>query len=261
MLDRFYISLVHPSRIGLFVKDKIWMPLIHILIMLAIFTSMLAVRSFTIDYFSGTTSKTLVDIVENSKNNLDIKFENNKLTGTQVRFETEEYFVYFLNKPTGNFSTICQIVFEEDSVTFRYYLESKTVKYEDLKYDLAFDFKNIKKHDQVDRMRFMVFVDKVFTNFNFNYQRAIFIMNFIFSLIIIGAAFGLCVLFSYFTNPPIDKDIRVKLCMYDTLVFFFPLFFSIALATNWIMYLGLILPVIYARITFSHIMKVRIKKR
>ena len=260
MIDRFFVSLIRPSRIGLYMKDKIWMPIVHMLIMLILGATLLAVRSFTMDYFSSSTRYTITKSIQSVKKEMNIKYVDNKLIGGNVILNLDDYFISFNGETKSPTMTKISVYFTEDKVRIEYLFERKTINYSDLNFNESFDLELVRNNNIESSMNFGIFIDKIFNNFNTNYQRAIFIGDVLYSVLFLGVCLILSLVSSYFSNPPIDMPIRIRLCMYDTLIYFIPVYFSFALGINWILYIGLALSYIYTKITFSRIRKVRIRK-
>jgi len=259
MIERFFISLIRPSRIGLFLKDKIWVPIIHILIMIIIGASLLATRSFTMDYFAYTRSD-IITSIQSSKKEIDIKYDGTKLTGENTSYNFTNYFISFNSEAKSPSLTKIGVYFHESDVEISYIFENKTIKYSDINFDKSFDLNKVRNNDIDNSISFGILVDKVFASFNRNYERAIFISDLLYSILFWGVCFGLSILSSYFSNPPIDMPIRIRLCLYDTFIYFIPVYFSFALGIGWVLYIGLGLSYIYTKFTFFHIRKVRIRK-
>ena len=260
MFDRLYISLIHPTKIGLFIKDKLWVPFAYILSFFVIVLGMLAFKGFQTDYFNPSPSKQIVPMIIDNKNTYNVSFIDGKLQGESIRIETTDYVAYFNVSSPQIVAATPTFMFHEKNVVVYYLFESSTFTYEELKFDGSFNFTNIKNKNADDIFQFSMLVDKICVNFNVKYQKAALITDAIYVIFYMAITFGAVILFSFFTNPVIKMGFRAKLCLYDTLICFIFISLSIAFSTNWLIYIGLILAAMYARFTFSRIIQVKVRR-
>lgn len=259
MFERLYISVIHPTKIGLFVKDKLWVPFIYILSFFVIALGMLALKTFQTNFFDPSPAREAIPIIVDATQSYDVKFENGKLSGQAVRVETPNYELYFNADSVSRSYSYPTFLFKENNVAVGYMLEVVTYTYEELGYKLNFKFENIKNNSGDDAYNFSILLDKLCDKFNPNYQRASFIVDAIYIVVMIAVYFGAALLFSYFTNPDINMPIRAKLCLYDIIISIFFIHFSIAFSASWLIYLGIITSIWHARWTFSRIIKIKLR--
>ena len=59
----------------------------------------------------------------------------------------------------------------------------------------------------------------------------------------------------------IERRFRIKLVLYDTLIYFVFLWFDMAFSAFWLLYVGMAFTLIYTIFTFTHIRAVRVGRR
>ena len=262
MFYRIVDILCHPSRIGLYIKDKIYVVIIMFISFVALFMGVMALKVYPQDYYSLESAENISFAVSKSNIIPTIKYENKKIVGDKPYMVImDDFSACFLpeNYSTNNEITkrSLNMAFYEDHVDIYYGSRlSNTIKYEEVNVS-DFDFNNVYKGVTKDRINFEEFVFHFLDSTELHFKNTVYLQN---SLIAIGYyAISLFVsaLFSFYVNSGIAMKVRWKLLIYDSLVYFFVMIFSIVFAYGFIEYIALVLPLIYSNITFRHIIRVR----
>ncbi len=258
MIKRLFICLIHPSKIGLFIKDKLWIPITYFLSFFLVTASILAIRGFMTDYFIDSSAD-IVNMVYNVNKDINVSYKNNELTGDSITIYGEDYVISFFNTNSGDIGYI-NLNFSKEYVRINYLFNTKVINYEDINLKYDFNINNIQKGNSDDLIAFKIFLNNIFDSFLKTYQTAIYFSDLLYVFFILIALIFILILVSYFTNPGIDFNCRIKLIIYDSLIYFFFLYLAIAVGYNLFMYIGMLFPAFYSVMTFSHIIKVRIRR-
>ncbi|MGM9969250.1 MAG: hypothetical protein ACI35S_02520 [Anaeroplasma sp.] len=260
MLKRVGISLFRPSMIGMFYKDKLWVVLTHAFVFVALFITCFSICSSNEKYFSSDTIENITSLVQNSNDELDIKYENNTLTGTGFNISSTDFKAYFLESNFKKSSNVIILHFKETEVDMFY--GSKLIKsYEYSKSTaLSFEMNGVKNANIRDVLAFEALVSGALSTIDAQFMTLAIISNI---LSIIGSYIGILLFglfFSYIINSSIDFKIRIKLCLYCSLNYFVVWIFAILLNASFLQYVAFLLPLVYINMAFSHIIKIKIKK-
>ena len=107
---------------------------------------------------------------------------------------------------------------------------------------------------------FKIFIDSILDSSRIYFQVSTFLRGALTTFVY----YLICVLFSFVLsisiNPSIDKGVRTKLSFYDGCSFLVGSFFAYLFNASIIVYFALPCPLIFAFITFRHIVRVIIRK-
>lgn len=154
MIRRLSVSVGQPSRIGMYMKDKLWITLVFILIVSVLCSIPSIIKVSTYKGFDTNTVSTIGIVYENSKNantenytflpNVQIK--DYKLVGTETGGFNYETFGISIN---GKFPTyMYDLCFLEDKVEILMGgITLKSYTYEELKLDNV-DIYNLDSNDE-----------------------------------------------------------------------------------------------------------------
>ena len=265
MLDRLRIILAHPTRIGLFFKDKIYIPILFVLTMFFLFVSANTVYNVNTKQFTYSQAKLFNVLVQNTVNddkktpNLNMAFDSttNKITGDTHVFVGNN-IILAVNSSNMYFKNeyISVNLRENEAVLYEGYIQIGTIEYKSIE-SKNFTFTNVQKGTLDDNLYFTEFIYKLFDKVNIN-QAAIHIFDDSFTgLIFFVAVLIFCLIDSYFLNPPIEMKVRSRLVIYDSFSYLFFMFLAALFRASWLQYVALIIPVLYVNLTFSHIKKIR----
>ena len=260
-MQRLKNILCHPSRIGLYHKDSPLMVIGYLVLFLGFLIGMLALKTYNTNYFDYSDSNYVTSLIYNNKNETTIEYKDHKLSGSSFVVTSDTFECYFLSGISINNIKNNGMIFimnENDvNVYYRFRL-LKTINYSDISTDYSFSINDVRKNDSNALFNIKGFYDCIFKSVDKSYASSVFLTNilsilqyyFIFSVLVLSV-------YSYFINPSISFGVRTKLVIYDSLVYFFVMFFMLAFEINFLQYVALIIPLIYCSVTFAHILRVR----
>ena len=250
----------HPSKIALFYKDSA----LKVFLFFALFASMLigvlAAQTFTARYFDNDDIDYIISLFDKQKEEINIEYSNYKITGDPVAIKDTNFECYIMTGDETRLDKSCLIMFlKEDNVNIYYgYRLIGKIEYKNIGYDYHFNVSNVRNGINIDKYNFRCFFYDLLMVGNTGYAFTVFLSN------ILGAfqyylIFALVIMFiySYFINPSISAGVRLKLIVYDSLVYFVVMFFTFAFQISFLQYVALFIPLIYCNVTFSHIIRVR----
>lgn len=261
MWDRIKICFCHPRWIGKFHHDHPRIVAGTILLFFALFLAIYGVRCYTTSPFDEAAGNTVASFLVNH-GEVNVSYENKKLSGEQYTIVGDNFHIYILTaKDTQkvNIANISICLDETQAVVYLGNLKMKTISYQSIS-SSDFDFKDISTNQPKAIYQFKIFINEILNSASVPFQTINFIEGILNEIIFY---FMMVVLLSFYAlaiNPTIDRNIRIKLCMYDALSYFSVSFFAELFNVYWLSYLALVLPIIYCTITFRHIVKVVIKK-
>ena len=162
MFERIVNSLVHPSRIALCFKDKVWQPISLVLgfFMLLLFVEgMIAINS---TYFDRTLCNQVMSVVANIEDESNLIYKDNKLTGDPIKSENSDISIGFLVDDL-KYNNGLMFNFFEDRVDVFYQRES-IGSYSFSKFDGEFSIKNIQDGVVKDKV---IFSDLIYSSLEY----------------------------------------------------------------------------------------------
>lgn len=258
MFERLRNSFCHPRLLGLYYKDKIIKPIILVIcsfIMFMIFSVIIALNTEHLKY---DDTKIVSDLISRS-NSADVEFDSrtSSFSGNPVKFESNTFVVDFLSVENYAESEKMVMRFNAKNMDFIYngYVLG-TYTYSNYNIE-SFSIKLLQKGEMRNTIEFQNLLYDLFLDINKDYSKIIIandaVVCFGYYIIILIVA----LVISYFNNPEIQGRIRVKLCMYSTLVYFLVMIIAIIYSAQWLQYVALGLPLIFTNITFSRIIRVK----
>lgn len=262
MFYRIVDILCHPSRIGLYIKDKFYVVILMFIFFAVLFLGVLALKVYPSDYYSLENAENISFALSKSNMVPTIEYKDKKIVGEKsYMIVMDDFSACFLpeNYSTNNEITkkSLNMAFYEDHVDI-YYGSSlaKTTKYEDLTIS-DFNFNNVYKGVTKDRIHFEEFMFTFLDSVELHFKNTVYLQNSLIALGYYAIALFVSALFSFYVNPGIAMKVRWKLLVYDSLIYFFGMVFSVIFAYGIIEYIALVLPLIYTNITFRHIIRIR----
>lgn len=265
MLERIKTSLCHPKYIGLFFKDKLYKPILLMMIFLAIFAGSIITKCLLTDQFGASQAITVEKIIQYSTDsngnkptvNVSYDKETKKITGETMAFTSDEMVLSFLpTTKTVNQNKVTVFLYEESYLIYYGYFKigEGYYKNEDLE---SFSIAKVQTGDTVNCINFRAFLVGIFDRAQTTEALVIatqaIISNFVYYVLVVI----LCLFAAYFLNPSIEFKIRIKLVLYDSLSYFYWYLLALLIGVNWLEYVALIVPFIFTNITFAHIRRVR----
>lgn len=264
MFDRIRICICHPKLIGLYYKDSFLKIFSYILCLFCLFVGVCAVISYNTDHFTYEDTKPVVKllILGSSEKKSDVVYDKEKsaLTGTPVSYEADGFVVDFLTD--SSYASSKKLVFcfkaETAEVLYNGFVLGRFT-YEQLSAE-SFSVAEIQTGQIRDTVRFQDMTDILLNKANSPYGTFYLMEGISIGIIYFLIMFIIALAFSYFMNPTIAGKIRVKLTLYSISIFYVVMLFSLLFNASWLQYAALILPLIYSNITFSHIVRIEVKK-
>ncbi len=255
MFNKIVNSLVHPSRIALCFRDKVWQPISIVLgffIALIFVEGMIALNS---TYFNRNLCNQVTTVVSSIDSNSNLIYKNNKLIGDSLKIEESDISIGFLVDDL-KYNDGLMFNFHEDRVDV-YYKKESIGSYNFSNFNGEFSIINIINGNIADKAVFSDLIYSSLEYLNNNLRMNSFISSFgILSLYTIGL-FVLLILYSFLVNPGIKMDARWRLCAYTLPIFYVFLFFSEAFNLYYLQFVALLMPFIYCKMAFSHIIRIR----
>lgn len=265
MLERLKIILTHPTRIGLFFKDKIYIPILFLLTIFVMFLGVDTIYNVNTKQFTYSQAKSFNHLVQNATNDnkeksvFNIKYDSTekKLSGDTHVFVAEN-FILAVNTNNNYQKTnyICVNLNESGATLYEGFIKLGYVEYKNIE-SKSFDLTKIQTGILEDNLYFTEFINALFSKVQIQQAMLHTIDNVITTFIFFLGVLVFCFIESYLMNPPIEMKVRSKLVLYDTFSYFFVMLLVAITRITWLQYIGLAIPVIYVNMTFSHIKKIR----
>ena len=253
-MRRIIYSLSRPSRLGLFLKDSILIPLIHVLVFFGAVLALRTIETYNTNHFVDTPREARI-FIENNLEDSNIEFDGLLLTGDETKIAGSDITIYFNKTDLSVVSTSILIINYRDTYFNIYYGVNKAkINYEDCTLQ---PFKlnelkgNITAELNLERLLTVTFnsVEDVY--------RASILPNIIFqSFIQYVIVLALLVIFARFANPNVDFIIRFKLSLYDSLIYLLFEIFSVCFNITYLFIVGAFVAFIYCYRTMSKIIRV-----
>ena len=260
-MQRLIDILCHPRRLGIYNKDKIYIPLIYFISFFLLFIGVVMIINFNTEYYNANTSSNIIQVIDISNEDVYGEYINNEFIFNNKKSDisTDDIIIYFNHKNVDkSVNTIDKTIinFEADKVSIYYGLSQK-VSYKYDKYEIDnFSLAGVCSGDIDDIVTFKDLLNNIFFDFNTKYQVST-ILPLLFQYFMqFLMVFAFALIFSFFVNPGIKFDVRFKLLIYDSLIFLFVMMLSVMIQISWLEYLAYALPIIFAGITFSHIIRI-----
>lgn len=262
MLERIKDCLCHPKNIGRYHKDKVIIVFLTMLIFFIVYLAILGTKTFSEPYFEEGSYNALTSSVIRSDNpNASYDSTTHVLSGESCLIKGNNYSIVVLPKENISFPLNSITIVLNETLAEVYYSDVKvsSIEYKDIKCS-NFSLLNVKDNIIYDTYNFRIFSRYVLESSSAFFKTMIFLSDAL-SVVIYYLAIALALtIYARLLNPTIDRNIRFKLCFYDGLVYFVGACFACLFDIQWLSYVTFILPLIYATITFRHIIKVVVKK-
>ena len=250
--------MVHPSRIATYFKDKVYTVIIHLLVALSLCIGTIALLAFNQNYFTRSFADDFIPLVQQSNNVYDIEYKDDTMTGTRISIEYGNFVVYLSNNNyTKNDLGKYVLVFGQTGVSGYYNNKLQfTEKYSDFGVRYSFELENVRNGSVDDQVVFADLLAEAFDNFENVYALNVFVNEIEMLLMTTAIAFAIMLFYSYLINPTIKAPVRLKLTVYDLLIFFFVYTMYEIIQISLLQYVAYVIPVLYTSITFRHIIRI-----
>ena len=261
MLNRLKTALCHPSRLGFFYKDKLSTPILYVVGFLLALIGILFMSHVNESYFTREDARYATGLVSRLEYPLSLEFKDKALAGEAASLQDKYIDIYFLDTSV--------LPKNEDKISM-YFNSLEVSIYDGAKRVNSYSYNRASFNDfsleavrQGDRaaglelesliLQALASTNSYFINLNALYMAIAYLVSYLFVLLFVG-------LFSYFTNQDLTMAIRMKICLYCTLIYPLMAILSICFKISFLEIIGLMLPIFYCRSAFSRIVRVRIKK-
>ena len=258
ILYRIIDIFCHPSRIVFYYKDKIYVLIIHLLAFAAMAVGVTAALSYTDYYISREDGEAFSKAIFESKQVAEIEYNDYKLSGEQATISAGVFRIYFnMEQPTKYSSSEFVVVLGEEKA--RGYSGTKLVyemEYKNLSSNYSFKLSDLKSGKNEKEIEFVDFISVYLRGFEHEYATQTFLGGLRLILEFYGILLIAMFIFTYLINPTIKFEVRARLMIYDSLIFFF--IFSLAFIFNveFLEYLAFAIALFYSSITFRHIIRI-----
>lgn len=249
--------ICHPSFIVLYFKDKIYKIILLALSFFIVLVGILALYSYTDKYYNHEYVNDLTKLVANYKEELDLEYNDSKLSGSSYVISKDEACLVFLKDVAASQDYAIFLVFKEDRVV--YYYES-VIRYE-LEYKSLglsnFTFKDIQDNNYTSQAKLSIIIDKTLELANPLAQTYSLLSNAVNLAFLYFMSILIAMMVSFFVNPAIEFKYRINICIYDSIIFFVVMLFGLLFNITWFKYIALLMPAIYSRFSFKSIVRIR----
>lgn len=275
-LLRLTYSLTRPSKVGIFNKDKILIPILHAIAFFALYCLVFAILTFNTTYLGNETASEVTELMQICKFANVIELNEDQITfdSSTSSFQTTlkgykdfsykdagVYIYFFMGEnqhSIPNDSVILDFKEKEVDVYYNTIFSNKPVTY---KYANSitenFDLYDVLSGQREATIVFNQILTDAFENANIRYQVYHFLSEIGKTLVFYGILIFFLLLFSTASNPTIEMKVRMKLVLYDSLPYLFIMMLMYMFNFSYLQYLALLLPFIYSIITFRHILRVK----
>ena len=260
-MQRLIDILCHPRRLGIYNKDKTYIPLIYLLSFFLLFMGIVMIINFNTEYYSADTSSGIIHVIDISNEDVYGEYIDNEFHFNNKRNEikTDDMIIYFNhNDVDTSINTISKTIinFKSENVVIYYGLSQK-VSYKYSSYDIDdFSLTGVCEGDIKDIVAFKDLLNNIFFDFNSKYQVSTIAPLFMQYIMQFLMVFVFALIFSFFVNPGIKFQVRFKLLIYDSIIYLFVMMLAVMIQISWLEYIAYALPIIFAGITFSHIIRI-----
>lgn len=254
--------LCHPSRIGIYFLDR-WYTILGIWLSFFIISfSLFAVKDLAKPSFDNNYTNSFAEVIYTNDDLNELIYKDNKLEDINLKIETDYGVVYFnqagiLNTYAGQ--SMILVFGQEKASIYNGLVKLGEVSYNNLGIN-DFSLSKAKNGSVSDRLSFYSLVNNVIKSGDKSYRT----LNLFYDVFQFIIFYFVAVLIAYFTgfvvNPLIERKIRFKLSCYDSMIYLVLSWISILYGVKWIGYVALIMPLIFAALTFSHIRKVKVRR-
>lgn len=266
MFKKIMTCMSRPSRIGLYLNEKMFISFFRLIL-----CAIIATLPFTIVLLSRTEiNQTSKDIIVKEIIQIDEEFQldivDYKLTGEkELVYQGYDAVVCFNpnNKNTSNLVNVSEypiLEFNKDRVNLyvgSMCIYSKTYRDLEIK-DLSFS--KMMQTDYLEYDKFVSLLNTVFNSVHKVWVLAYSLFNFI-SMFIISVIVALILaIFSKFVNPVVGFKFRLKLALDSQYIFMFFAMLATLFSASFLEYIGLIFACIYTIKALSKIVRIEIRK-
>lgn len=267
MFKKFMICLSHPTRIGLYIFEKLRYSILFLLALIVIATIPYGIMLFSIDGFSASTHDTISEAFMTNALDCELKIVDGNFIGTENIMIHSEELVFFLNPKGENFNyqsveTIAPII-EFTALEVKGYFgfsEVFTYSYQELGLE-QFDFNTIIDQDYIAYHLLMSKLDGLFMDFK-GYVIVTYLILMIFQtlLLLIFSAAVMALIVKMF-NSFLPYRLRFKLALDAQVVAVVGVLLTYLFDFRYFTLIGLTLSSVYLILSLRSIVRVEVRKK
>ncbi|MCR5647327.1 MAG: hypothetical protein K6F81_03500 [Acholeplasmatales bacterium] len=258
ILYRIMDIFCHPSRIVFYYKDKAYVVIIHLLAFISLAIGVTAAMAYSGYYVTRSDGEAFSKVIFESSKTANVEYSDYKMSGDEATVSAGVFRLYFNTDVPKQYSN-SEFVVVFGSEKAKGYLGTKVIyesNYKDLKENYNFKLSDLKDGKNEKEIDFVDFISVYLRSFEHEYAT----QKFIGGCLTIAEFYGILLLalfiFTYLINPTIKFDVRVRLMIYDSLVFFFVFSLAFIFNVEFLEYLAFALALFYSSITFRHIVRI-----
>ena len=256
-MEKIINIICHPSLIVLYFKDQIYKIILFILPFFIIVASLFALYDFNQKYYEYDFVSSISDLVKNNDEEMDLVITDNKLEGSTYVIKNNDVCLIFMKDAVASTDYDIMLIFKEDRVTYYY---QAAVKYE-ITYEKIgvnnLSFADIQDGSFSAKLKLNNIIDQSLAQANRLVQVYIYFSDIINLFFYYAASILIAMIVATFVNPSIEFKYRFRICLYDSIIFFIIMIFSVMFNVTWLRYVALAVPAIYSIISFKRIVRVR----
>ena len=251
------INLIcHPSRIVLYFNDKVYKIIIWLLGFLIALFGIIAGLTFTDKQYDAYFSQSVTDVIV-SKDSSNIVFKDSKLSGNAYQIKGNGIYIYFSKSDFAHNDYGLVMNFKEEAVDIYYrFFGKKTINYKDMNIK-DFTFDDVKHNNNQARIYFEDLIGQSVDSINKEASFMAFFDNVTNVLIMYTALTLIAVVFSLFINPQVQFRHRIRICLYDSIIYLVMMMFTLMFQIAWLQYVAMVLPIFYCNISFRSIIVIK----
>ena len=256
-MQKFTDLLFHPSHIVFYYKDKIVKVLLWVLAFFSVVVGLFSLYTYTSKGYDYNYVTSIATSLQTKDNTISTEFKDKKLSGEAIKIIGSNLRIYILKYDFANNDFGLVMNFKEEEVDVYYQTAfKKTIKYSSLDID-NFTFENVRNNNRTDVLEFESLIIVALDSID-NVVKTFSLLNDVLDLLIMFAAIVVfSIILSLFINPPIDFKSRFKICIYDSLIYFVLMAFTLMIGITWIQYIAMGMPLIFTMISFRSIVRIK----
>ena len=88
-MQKLIDALCHPRRLGIYNKDKIYIPFIYLISFFLLFMSVVMIINFNTEYYNADTSASIIELIDMSNEDVYGEYIDNKFefSGKKMKFQ------------------------------------------------------------------------------------------------------------------------------------------------------------------------------
>ncbi len=256
-MKKFINIICHPSNIVFYFNDKVYQIILWVLGFFAVLIGIIALYSFKEKPYDANFGADVAYTIAVKEETVNIEYKDSKLTGSAYAIKANDIYIYFCKSDFYKKDFGLVMNFKENSVDIYYHLfPKKTINYDTLKIG-DFTFSDVKYNNGYARINFEELIMSAVESINTEAKVTTFLNSTLHAIIMFFVVVGVSLVFAFFVNPQIKFVHRLRICIYDSLIYVVIMSFALMVGASFLQYVALILPLIYCNISFRKIVVIK----